>query len=886
MGQSIAILYTQGEPKEKTLRFQTYDGENWTAILELKKGTSVEYKYCVLQNGNPFIKEWGANRHFAADSSVKNTFVQDKWRPRNNERNAFFSSAFTQAIFKREDSEQLLAKSGVKSTKGNQIIFQLHEANIRPDQKFCVIGNVPELGNWDIPLLMDDSDYPLWKASIDIESSNVHLEYKYAICDLQGKNIQSWEDGDNRVCHFVVPESRDNALILADELFRYNTGLWKGAGVAIPVFSLRSKAGLGIGEFSDLIPLVDWASKTGMNVVQILPVNDTLATMTLADSYPYAAISVFALHPLYINISKVGTFINKEDQKLLANKIKELNALEVIDFEKVLESKMYFLQKLYAQEKASLFKDKDFLNFIEKNKSWLISYGAFCYLRDLNKTCIFSSWPEYSVFAESVIQQFNTPEFHDYDKVAFWYFVQYHADKQLIEAKNYARKHQIALKGDLPIGIYRHSCDAWVAPHLYNMDEQAGAPPDDYAEDGQNWGFPTYNWQEMSKDGFAWWRGRMQKLNEYFDALRIDHILGFFRIWSIPLNQQSGTLGLFNPRLPFSGEELASYGINGNPERFVKPFVSREVLKGICGKDTEAVIKLIFDAGDNGLLYFKSAFNSQKDIINFFKKNTKYLKYEKALLKLMTEVLLITEPDSDGKFFNPRITISTTDSFKNLDHFTQTRLTNLYNDYYFKRHDQYWREQALWKLPALLDASNMLICGEDLGMIPASVPGVMRELNIISLEIQRMPKGNARFGRVSSYPYFSVCSPSCHDMSTIRGWWESDHEMAKDFYYNYLKWYGLTPMECSPEIVLSIVEDHLSSPSMMAIFPIQDLTGMDNRLRKAIASSEQINEPSNPKHYWRYRFHIDLEVLNTEDDFNNRVKSLIKKYGRINNPVL
>jgi 4-alpha-glucanotransferase len=833
LGSQLAIVYSSDREKsgiEKQLLFQTYDGENWTAILELKKGEKIKYKYVIVEQTKTVLTEWGATRSFTVPASGKNVFIQDKWRPRSDERNAFFSSAFTEAVFRRVKSPTNIKKP--ESNKSNTIIFRLHEANINPDRKFCILGNIPELGLWDIPLVMDDSQYPYWEASVEISSSNIHLEYKYAICDHDGKNLISWEDGDNRICHFVVPEASNNLLVLVDEHYRNPSGYWRGTGVAIPVFSLRTSSGMGIGEFSDIIPLVDWASKTGMNIVQVLPVNDTIATKTWVDSYPYAAISVFALHPLYINIQKIAPFNNTKDAETFKNILSELNQSEQIDFERVLDAKFVFLRKLYEQEKTKFLRDKETGLFIEKNKDWLQPYAVFCFLRDQYGTCNFTEWPEHSIYTPELIETMCNPSHENYEQIAFWYFIQFHADRQLIEAKNYARKHRVALKGDLPIGIYRYSCDAWVAPHLYNMNEQAGAPPDDYAELGQNWGFPTYNWQEMAKDGFVWWRGRMQKLNEYFDALRIDHILGFFRIWQIPADQIAGTMGLFNPRLPYSADELAGFGISGDLSRYVDPYITEQILHKMFSKDLSGIKKVFFDDAGNGLYHFKSGFRTQTDITAYLSKNPKYAKFEKNLQHLMTEVLLLEEPGSGGKYFNPRITLITTESFTQLDHFSQTRFTNLYNEYYFKRHDEFWKGQALWKLPALLDASNMLICGEDLGMIPASVPGVMKELNIISLEIQRMPKGNSRFGRVSHYPYFSVCSPSCHDMSTIRGWWEADHEMAKEFYYNYLKWYGLTPMECTPEIVQSIVEDHLASPSIFAIFPVQDLVGMDINLRR------------------------------------------------------
>jgi len=617
-----------------------------------------------------------------------------------------------------------------------------------------------------------------------------------------------------------------------------------------------------------------------MNVIQILPVNDTIANKTWADSYPYAAISVFALHPLYINIQRISGFKKKSDQKDFQTIKDELNTLEMVDFEKVLKYKFKFLRILFDQEYSDFKTDNNVQEFIKTNGEWLKPYAVFCHLRDKYNTCNFNQWPEFSTYSHSISDELCSDNYEEIKEIEFYFFIQYHADKQLSEAKTYARRKGVILKGDLPIGIYRYSCDAWVAPDLYNMDEQAGAPPDDYAILGQNWGFPTYNWTVMAKDGFGWWRKRMQQLNRYFDAMRIDHILGFFRIWQIPTHQVEGTMGMFNPRLPLSKDELAGYGISGDLTRYTTPYITYDILGKMFGNELEDVFEIFFSAGSHDRVHFKTSFDNQQKISVFVSQNPKYSKHEKSLLNLMTEVLLLTEPGSDGQFFNPRITLSTTQSYSHLDHHTKAKFNSVYNDYYFTRHDEYWKQQALWKLPAILDASDMLICGEDLGMIPKAVPGVMKDMNIISLEIQRMPKGNSKFGQVRNYPYFSVCSPSCHDMSTIRGWWESDHENAKDFYYNYLHWYGLTPLQASPEIVKAIVEDHLASPSMLAIFPIQDLVGIDSALRKSNADSEQINEPSNPKHYWRFRFHISMEDLLKSESLNEQLRSMVRKCGR------
>jgi 4-alpha-glucanotransferase len=878
-GEQIAIK-TNKSGKEETLTFQTYDGANWNVSIPINENENFSYKY-ILQSPQGNVEEYGKYRQLDLSKSTAQIFVQDQWRATSNENNIFLSAAFSDVILKREKS--IAAKKDTK-IKGNCLIFNLQAPSIPKHLSCGIIGDGDFLGNWAIPVRLDSDDFPHWKTSFDIPSTLLQFTYKYVL--LNEKNqIVVWEEGENRTCSFAFSSEKGNTLVRSDDGFRLSSsqGRWRGAGVAIPVFSLRSEKSLGIGEFTDLKPMADWAAATGLKVVQILPVNDTIATKTWLDSYPYAAISVFALHPLYVNIQSIAKLKDKTDEKRLNEAILKLNALETVDFEAVLEYKFSFFKILFQQEKKEFFKDKDVQKFLNDNTDWLKSYAAFCYLRDVNATCNFNDWKKHNVFSQTVIEEICNENAKHFDEVALYYFIQYHAHKQLLETTNYARSKEVVLKGDLPIGIYRHSADAWVAPHLYNMNGQAGAPPDAYAEGGQNWGFPTYNWEIMAKDDFAWWKGRMSKLAEYFDALRIDHILGFFRIWQIPIEQVEGTLGLFNPRLPYGRDELASEGIYGNLDRYTKPYIRGYHLGEIFGNEADFVRNEFLN--DLGHQYFglKENVNTQQKIKQLFLENKKYSDkkhLEKALMRLLGEVLLIEEPGSNGNAFNPRITINTTRSYKELEGYQRSMIDRLYGDYFFTRHDEYWKQQAFWKLPALLNATNMLICAEDLGMIPNSVPGVMKDLNIITLEIQRMPKGATSFGETEHYPYMTVCSPSCHDMSTVRGWWEGDHRTAQNFWNSSMKQYGEAPKTCTPGIVEHINQQHLASQSVLAIFPIQDFLGMDAKLRRVDAKAEQINEPSNPQHYWRFRFHIPLEKLLEEKELNEKIKNMVAASGR------
>lgn len=301
---------------------------------------------------------------------------------------------------------------------------------------------------------------------------------------------------------------------------------FRGAGVVVPVFSLRSDTDFGIGEFLDLKGFADWAAGCGLCIVQLLPVNDTTCTGSWEDSYPYRPVSSFALNPMYVNLQRVGAEV---DADFLAEQ-KSLNSSPSLDYPEVFRAKMRRLRKCFAKNGAADMSRKAFKSFCEANQSWLPEYCEFSAKRDASD-------------------------------VVFYAWLQYHLDLQFTEAAEYARSKGVSFKGDLPIGVSANSPEAYLHPELFNLDSSAGAPPDFFSADGQNWGFPTYNWTAMSKNHYMWWKVRLAAMNRYFDAFRIDHILGFFRIWEIPSEFKSGKMGHFNPALPYTKKEIDALGL-------------------------------------------------------------------------------------------------------------------------------------------------------------------------------------------------------------------------------------------------------------------------------------------------------------------------------------
>jgi 4-alpha-glucanotransferase len=859
-----------------------HDEQYWRLELELdtaKLEGPIRYYY-ILRNNGTDIYDAENQRSITIENGHKHPVtVIDDWNSVDQPGNIFYSQPF-----------EILLQSGQKPTRPAKAparythVFSVKMPLLDKDETVCLCGSIPETGDWDTekPLLLQKHG-DVYLAFIKLPKETDRFFYKYGLYNTKAKTFIGFEEGDNRSLSYET--TKNETVYVNDGLMRRPLTQWRGAGVAIPVFSLRSKKSFGTGEFADIQLLTDWAVKTGLKLIQLLPVNDTTAQKDDGDSYPYAAISAFALHPLFLRLDDIGTLPeNHPLQQKFFRKQKKLNKEETVRYGEVIQYKLAYLKELYLLQKESLFADADYGQFFEQNKDWLVPYAAFCHLRDKNKTPDFNTWKKHARYDAAAIAKLSAPGSAPFDDIAVWYFIQYHLHLQLKKAVDYAHARGVVLKGDIAIGIYRNSCDAWVQPEMYNMDMQAGAPPDDFAVKGQNWGFPTYNWQRMHQDGFAWWKRRFDQLSNYFDAFRIDHILGFFRIWSIPLDAVEGILGHFVPAIPVHVDELHQRNIPFSAGRFCKPYITDSLLWQHFGDRSEWVKETYLQAGHHGVYELKEAFDTQQKIEAYFngKEPAGTDAHDKAtLFDFVSNVLMFDAYGYNGAAFHFRIGMDKTYSFSQLDWHVQQQLRDLYVDYFYRRQDDFWQKEAMQKLPALKHTTNMLVCGEDLGMVPACVPDVMRELSMLSLEVQRMPKETgARFVNLQTAPWLSVATPSTHDMSTIRGWWEEDAAVTQDFYNHYLGHYGEAPQYCEPWVVTEIINQHLWSPAMWSIFQLQDLMGINGELRRKDPHEERINQPANPKHFWCYRMHVSLEDLNKHKPFNTQLKELLANSGR------
>ena len=699
------------------IMLSTGDGIRWEGSAEMTDapaGIPISYRYGVYRDGQCIRRESGTMPHIFCPGKKRNChyILDDFWKDLPQE-SYLYSSAFS-GDYQSANSIKTMAPADCSITF-RALCPCLHHKH----QQLGICGRGAALGNWDCKqtVLMEEIQANEWTVTLNAASLEFPLEYKFVACNADTKEVEEWEAHNNRL--LCIDGMKKGEIYLTPESeVRFTSSARKVAGTAIPVFSLRSEGSFGVGDFGDLKKLIDWAVSTHQQAIQILPINDTTITNTWMDSYPYNSISIYAFHPMYIDLRQLGKLKDKEALAFYEEKRKELNALPQIDYEAVNNTKRAYLKSMYQQTGKKVLASAEFKKFFKENEHWLLPYAAFSYLRDQYGTPNFSQWPEHNEYHADEIAAMCIPESDCYEEIAFYYYIQYNLHIQLLDAGNYAREKGIIFKGDIPIGISRNSVEAWIEPYYFNMNGQAGAPPDAFSTNGQNWGFPTYNWDVMEKDDYQWWQKRFRKMAEYFTAYRIDHILGFFRIWEIPSHSVHGLLGQFVPALPMSVDEIQSYGLTFQKDFMTKPFINENILNRIFGEKADRVKETFVQHCHDDIYEMRSEFDTQRKVEVYFaeRKDEESRNICEGLYTLISNVLFV--PDrKHPSMYHPRIAVQNDFIFEVLSPEEKEVFNRLYNHYYYQRHNQFWYQEAMKKLPILTQSTSMLVCGEDLGII-------------------------------------------------------------------------------------------------------------------------------------------------------------------------
>lgn len=845
---SIAYHSQDGTVKQYNLLMQTEDGELWTletAALESRQHplSHIVYIYQVEDaDGNVLRREWDlVPRVYHFDTS-KDYIFPDQWRDLPLPYHLYTNAYLTMVHGRTDEHVEALRLPLFRRT----ITFRVSAPQLQPGQAVAICGSHPAIGSWNTSryLRMEYAGQHEWMLTVNALGMLFPIEYKYVVVDDETHAFVAWEEGDNRTTGDM--EMVDGqVLVLYGEHLRLKEQTWRAAGVAVPVFSLRSEHSYGVGDFGDLKLLVDWAVLTGMRVIQLLPVNDTTVSHHWQDSYPYNIISVFALHPHYIDLEAAGTLKSKQVMTQFRRRQQELNALPYSDYEAVDRVKQEYLLQLFEEQKKTVTASKEYKDFVHDNTAWLKPYAAY-----------------------------------RAEDEAFTYYLQYLLHTQLKSAADYARSKGVILKGDLPIGVNRESVETKEHSEFFHIDSQTGAPPDAFTSQGQNWGFPTYNWE--SEELIGWFRKRLKHLSQYFDALRIDHILGFFRIWEIPENAVYGLLGHFSPALPLTVGEIEYFGLPFRKELYTRPFVNDRLIDRLFGIHAQYVRDNFLVRKAYNLYDLKEEYDTQRKVSAFFadRHDESSLWIRDGLMRLISDVLFVEDP-RQPEMYHPRIGVLSEPIYEALSNEDKDAFLRLYNNYFYQRHSMFWGQQALKRLPAIFKDSRLLICGEDLGMLPDCVEPVLDQLRILTLEIQQMPKQQGfEFAHLEANPYRSVATISTHDMSPLRLWWQENPERRQRYYVTMLQKEGRAPEQLPAHLAEEIIARHLYCPSMLCILQLQDWLAMDSELRSKHPQDERINVPSDPYNRWRYRMHLTIEQLIAADRYNNKVRTMITRSKR------
>ncbi len=858
-GQSLHVVISymsvDGSVRKSNLLMTTEDGVLWTietSVIESRQHpiASFSYFYQVEDaDGNVLRKEWtGVPRCYHFDSS-KNYLLPDLWRDIPLQYH-LYSSAYAVTALGNPESHEVTAKR--LPLYRRTIIFRVSAPQLRKGQTLAILGSHPALGDWNSArfLKMEYIGKFDWILSVNVDHVLLPLEYKYVIIDDETNALVAWEEGDNRTTEGLISSEQNafpdgSVLVAYGESLRVKEHIWRAAGVVVPVFSLRSEYSYGVGDFGDLRRIVDWAEATGMKIIQLLPVNDTTSSHNWSDSYPYNIVSAFALHPHYIDLEALGSLKSKAKMTAYHRQRRELNALSYSDYEAVDRVKSEYIKEYFAEKGQQTLDSKEFKQWFAENKEWLEPYALW-----LNK-----------------------------ESALLVYFTQYHLHIQLKAAADYARSKGIVLKGDIPIGVNADSVETATHPELFNLDSQTGAPPDAFSHNGQNWGFPTYRWSEgLTK----WFRLRLKWMSQYFDAFRIDHVLGFFRIWEIPADAIFGLLGHFSPSLPLAVSEIEYFGLPFRKDFMTRPFINDKVIERLFGIHAQYVKDNFLIPRSYGLYDLKSEYDSQKKIRDYFEgrgdENSLWIR--DGLYRVISDVLFLEDPHQP-EMYHPRIGAFNEPVYEALSGEEKDAFMRLYNNYYYQRHNFFWGSEATRRLSEVFGDSNMLCCAEDLGMLPDCVAPVLDYQRILTLEIQSMPKQTGfEFTHLDGNPYRSVATFSTHDMSPLRLWWEESPERTQRYYVSMLQKQGIAPEHLPAHLAEEIIARHLYCPSMLCMLSLQDWLAMDGELRRKNPREERINVPSDPYNRWKYRMHLTIDELIKADKYNNKVRTMIQRSKR------
>lgn len=672
----------------------------------------------------------------------------------------------------------------------------------------------------------------------------------------------------------------------------------KATGVVVPLAALRSKVSPVIGEFPSLVPFARFCKKASLSIIQLLPLNDTGT-----QSSPYSALSSIALHPLYISVQAVSDFEPLYERRETFKKkydlfVKRFSLSVRFDYAAVHEAKLELLRMIFDACVAKSKKSREaVLCFAEKNP-WVIEYALY---KNLKKAYLQASWKTWKKTDRTVSKEKINKVWHDkamQKDHLFYVWLQMTASEQLLEARQKVASLGILLKGDIPILMNEDSCDCWAHPDLFTQRLRAGSPPDADNPAGQSWGFPVYNWDAMKKENYAWWKNRLRNAAAYYDAFRLDHILGFFRLWTLSEREANAVLGHTEPNLAIARKELCALGFDEARITWLsEPHVRTGLVEDITWNH-ESAVKILSTCmtklqNEELWIFSKTVFGSL-DILHMqfgslcTKEAGERIK-EKLAEKWCDRVLIPLSKDA----FVFSWQYKNTTAWASLSENEKETLETLFQKNQ-KANEALWERHASNIFENIISETNMIACGEDLGARLDCLHPVMENFSILSLVAVRWAreweKDEKPFVPPENYPELSVATTSVHDSSTMREWFQNEHENARLFLYGG-KNASINASDAerknaenafknfSPETAKAIFEKAASAKSVWFINPLQDYLYLNGDYYADDARSERINIPGTVSDFnWTYRMCVPIEKLLKDATLIKTISEIAKKH--------
>lgn len=846
---------------------------------------TIQYKYFFTNQKDEIQWEPGDNHLIHLDSVISPAFIEisDTYRWPDPVMNSLTRSAFTSVLTKRT-SPTASPRISPNSVQPNEVslIFTAVCPWVKKNQTLAIVGSCPQLGLWtpDRSITLTDAEFPFWTASITVSRDCFPFQYKYVICDNEiveetEEPLYIWEEGENHECLGITSNLVDltfpSTVIITDWYVNPNKELFRGMGIHLPLFSLRTSENCGIGEYSDIRHLVDLCKSIGSSMIQLLPLNDTSSSCNADDpddKNPYHSISCFALHPIYINLLEILPNLPSDIFNEIQSKRYEYSQNDAVNYQQVYRFKLSILNRIFIRIKDEVVNDKEFIDFCDDNEDWLTPYSIFCLLRDENHSSEFWSWKDNSFVTPDTLQRLHKQRENE---TTFLKWIQFIADQQLRASKEYATSQRVILKTEIPFGIQRNSVDCWSNPRLFDINMYE-----------VNYGYAAYNWRAMKSTNFSWWKKRLARISAFYHSAQLNHIYGFFRS---QLCHVDGVVSQYQPSTGISRQELESRGL-WDIDRYTKPYIRFHHLREKFNEDASTISKEFFVARNidhNDDYYdFKESFITIKTINQHLEtlipEKEKRSSYSQHLLELLNNVILIQGLNNDSFHFRADLASDQPiSSLKELDNNQRQVILDLSNEY---KHKSFWINEAIPRLQILANSNNLLLFSEETEQDLQDFDHEIEAQSIIPLKVPRYSKELS-----TSFSYFSQCEPALPNTSTIRGWYEENKTITRSFCKDELGQNDNEIVEyCYTDTLVKIIDRYMKSPSMWCVFMLQDIVNTFDRLRREYPNEERIfiskqsglsNADNN-----LYKFPWKLEDLNNDAEWTNYICSLVKDSQR------